>query len=97
MYSRLQKSIAVSVDCLDSTVVRNTDVIWLDPNDFPKLLMSLVNSKISSSMPALPHQPEVGELSWEWGWTFRQTWISQVWKDVIEYWNEQESPRGEEI
>lgn len=94
---RLQKAVAVSVDGLDGAVVCDTDVIWLDSHDFAQPLVRIVDGLKASSVAALPHQPQVGELCREWRRTFRQTPVSEVWQDIIKHREQYQCPGREKV
>ena len=45
----------------DSFRIRYRDVVWLDANQLPILLMCIVNSFEALTTPALIQKPEIGE------------------------------------
>jgi len=53
MYSRFQESIAVAIDLLNSGLICHADMVWLDPDKLPVLLMSFVNTFVPLSLSSL--------------------------------------------
>jgi len=49
----------------DGRQIRDTDMVGLDPHEFPIFLVRLVHTLISFALPALQQQPEIRELGCE--------------------------------
>jgi len=52
-YSRLQEAIAMSVDLLNSRLIRYTNMVWLDSDQLSIFLVSLVDAEIPLPLTSL--------------------------------------------
>ena len=88
---RFQEPIAMPVDLYDCRLVRNTDMIWLDPDQLSILRMGIIDTQISLSLPSLQQQPQIRELCCEWSRDIPQFCIRcEIWyqpKEHEGYWN----------
>lgn len=83
-YIRLQETITVTVDGLESTIICHGDVIRLNPDQRSVLLMCLINNQISTTSTGLIEQPEIGELGKEWTRNIKPMGLGQIGNNVIE-------------
>ena len=82
-YIPLQEATAMTVDGLYCIRIRNRYMIWLDPDDLPILLVSIVNRPVPPAMSTLPHQPQIAELCWERTWHAKNCLVSDVRKNIV--------------
>jgi hypothetical protein len=75
----LQKPIPMRVDHRYSLSVCNGDMIWLQPDKCPILLMRIMHSEISRAFPRLQQQPKVGELCGEWTRDIAYLPVAYIW------------------
>jgi hypothetical protein len=47
----------MAIDFLDSRLICYTNMVWLDPDKLPILLVGFINAKISLPLSSLEHQP----------------------------------------
>lgn len=59
-YARLEKTVTVTVDSRDSSIVRNGSVVGSNANHLPLGHMSIVHSQEATSIASLEQQPEIG-------------------------------------
>jgi len=57
IYSRLQETIPMAIDFLNSRLICYTNMVWLDPDKLPILLVGFIYAKISLPLSSLEHQP----------------------------------------
>lgn len=55
--SPLQHAIAVAVDDRNRICIRDTNVVWLNPDHLPKFLVRIVDGQVALSLTGLGEQP----------------------------------------
>lgn len=82
---RLQEAVPVAVDCLYRLVVGYADVVRLDPDDRPQLLVHLIYRLVTLALAADGEEPQVGELGGERGRDASEASVCEViWDNIIQ-------------
>lgn len=85
------------VDNCNGRFICDTDMIRLDPDQFPPFLMSIIDAEIPFSLPCLCKKPEVREFGSKRSWDLPYCGIrSQVWYNVEEGESDRDGVRREE-
>ena len=80
----------MGVDDWYSIRIRNRDMVWLDTDQLPVLLMSVIDSSVSPASSALVEQPEIGESSYPRTGDVTNSMRTKVRKEIEEKREEKE-------
>ena len=81
----------MTVDDGDGIGVSDTDMVGLYPDHLSILLVRIVDGQIALSLTSLEEQPQVRERSGERRGNVLDLPIAEVWQDVVQNWEEDES------
>lgn len=87
----------MSVHHVNSGLIRDTDMIWLDPYKLSMLLVFRVDSEIPLPLTSLQQEPQIRELGSKWTWDRIQRSIGrQVWDEIEDEETNWDGPRGQQ-
>ena len=93
----LQPTSTMAVDDTNGFWVRDGDVIGLYSHEWAIFLVGFVDSEEAAPSSALVEEPEVAEGCELGAWDVSNRIVAEVGEEVVEDWEEEESPRREKL